>query len=67
MAVDGDISDLFFNTNVSSAAIYEQDEFRGYDHPKMLEEAVTFLRCLGRLGVIVPAAEELVQDFYKRV
>ena len=66
MRVDGNISDLFFNTehhfvppdkNQGMAGMYDQLE----------TEAEHFLACLDRLGVPTPTTEDLIADFYARL
>ena len=64
MRVDGNISDLFFNT--AHEIIYDVDgNFEEY--ASLEEEAKEFLDCLDRLGVSTPTVEELVEDFNNRV
>jgi hypothetical protein len=66
--VDQNISDLFFNTDMSDAEIKdEKNQFVDWDQNKMREEARLFLGCLERLNVAVPSVDALVEDFYKRV
>lgn len=68
MAINGNISDLFFNTDVSGAAEHDASgQFTGYDDAKLREEARLFLNCLIRLDVEVPTADDLIADFYARV
>lgn len=65
--VDGNISDLFFNTDVSGAANHDKDGmFIGWDDAKLREEATLFLGCLERLNVAVPAVDDLIADFHAR-
>ena len=67
-AVDGNISDLFFNTDLSSAAKSDdKGQFVGWDEAAMRQEAETFLGCLARLSVAVPTIDDLLADFHKRV
>lgn len=64
MRVDGNISDLFFNTEHNAA--YDDDgDFRDYD--QLESEATDFLGALYNLGVSVPKVEELIEDFYNRL
>jgi hypothetical protein len=68
MHVNADISDLFFNTDVSHAVVNDKDgQFVDWNHDALREEAETFLASLDRLGVAVPTADELIQDFHNRV
>ena len=70
MSIDGNISDLFFNTDLSAAHLTAKEnggEFAGWDHDKLQEEAKSFLGCLERLGVPVPSVDDLTADFYSRV
>lgn len=64
MRVNGNISDLFFNTE--HGAIYDEDgNFE--DYACLEEEAKEFLDCLDRLGVATPTIEELIEDFENRL
>lgn len=66
--MDQNISDLFFNTDVSDAKEYDRGDFSGFDDDKMLYEAELFLGCLDRLNVgDLPSARELVDNFYGRI
>jgi len=65
--IDTNISDLFFNTDVSDAAMHENGEFVGYDERKLEDEAKMFLASLARLNVAVPSAEDLILDYYARI
>lgn len=67
--VDGNISDLFFNTDVSAARkLDKKGHFEGWEESVLLQEADDMLRCLERLGVPnLPTAIQLVEDFYKRI
>lgn len=68
MRVDPNVSDLFFNHDVSACANHDAlGDFTGYDDAKMLYEAQSVIDCLDRLNVSVPSARELVDDFYARV
>lgn len=68
MQVNGNISDLFFNTDVSAAAQHDLNgKFTGWDHDKLCAEAQMFLDCLQRLGVDAPPIDDLIADFHKRV
>lgn len=69
MAINGDISDLFFNRDFDHCAEYEGQSrtFTGYNADKLREEAVTFLQNLNRLGVLTPTVDELLTDFHARV
>ena len=64
MKVDGNISDLFFNTE--HGVMYDVDgnfeEFTSLE-----EEAKDFLACLDHLGVATPTVEELIEDFNNRI
>lgn len=68
MGINQNISDLFFNTDLSGAAKEDaQGKFDGYDEVKLLDEAMMFLGSLSRLGVDIPTSEDLIDDFYKRL
>jgi hypothetical protein len=68
MRIDGNISDLFFNTDVSVAAIHdERGQFVEWDHNKLRDEAQMFLNCLARLNVPIPSIDDLTADFYGRI
>lgn len=65
--VDGNISDLFFNTDVSATAKHDaHGQFTGYDHEALRAEVQMFLGCLQRLGIEVPTEDELIVDFLER-
>ena len=65
MRVDGNISDLFFNTEHHAA--YDSDDGQFLDHDQLEAEAGWFLRCLEHLGVEVPTIEDLIEDFHNRL
>lgn len=66
--VNQNISDLFFNTDLSGAAEHDaHGQFTGWEVVKLQDEAEMFLNCLQRLGVTVPTADELIADFRARV
>lgn len=68
MAIDQNISDLFFNTDFSGCGNNDdRGKFIGYDHAKLQAEADMFLNCLQRLGVPAPSRDELIADFYGRL
>ena len=68
MSVNGNISDLFFNTDLSNANLTDKDgQFIDFDLSQLRAEAHDLLACLSRLGVAVPTVEELVTDFLERV
>lgn len=65
--VDGNISDLFFNTDLGATARHDdKGQFVDYDHEALRAEAQMFLGCLYRLGVAVPTDDELITDFFNR-
>ena len=66
MAVNTDISDLFFNRALGHCEIIEKGQFAGYDDDKLADEAQGFLGSLERLGVDVPEPGELIADFHAR-
>lgn len=67
MSTVDNISDLFFNTDVSATAQHNADgAFTGYDHEALRAEAQMFLGCLQRLGIEVPTEDELIEDFINR-
>lgn len=67
LRVDANISDLFFNTDLSNTRIMERGQFVDYDEDKLKEEAQMFLSSLDRLGVATPSVEELIADYYGRI
>lgn len=68
MSIDQNISDLFFNTDLSGAAEHDaHGQFTGWDVVKLQNEADQFLASLQRLNVAVPTANELIADFRARV
>jgi hypothetical protein len=69
MKIDGNISYLFFNTELSVAELPTDRDgvFQGYDETKLHDEAEIFLGCLGRLGVATPSVDDLIADFYSRI
>ena len=68
MKVDGNISDLFFNTDVSRARrLDKRGHFENFDRHILIEEAQAMLDCLARLGLETPSASALADDFLARV
>lgn len=69
MAINQNVSDLFFNTDFSDCITSdEKGNFTGYHSVKLRTEAEVFLCCLGRLGVGgLPSIEELLCDFHNRI
>lgn len=69
MAVDTNISDLFFNYDSDEDITIKDSDgnFAKYDTDKLCYRANTFLGCLQRLGVDTPSSDELIQDFYSRI
>lgn len=65
MRVDGNISDLFFNTEHHAA--HDSDDGQFLDHDQLEQEATDFLAALERLGVVVPTVDELIEDFHNRL
>lgn len=66
--VDPNISDLFFNTDLSSTTLKDgRGHFAGYDEEKLKTEAQLFLSALDRLGVATPSVEDLIADYYGRI
>lgn len=62
------ISDLFFNSDVTSAADYYKGSFVGYNRDTLLDLAEHLLQCLEGLGVCdLPSKEALVENFLERV
>ncbi len=64
MRVDGNISDLFFNTE-HHVSHDQKGQFA--DHDELETEAKYFLDCLDRLGVPTPTVDELIADFRERL
>jgi len=68
MRVDGNISDLFFNTEHHfMPELDARGKSVGGEHDELEQEAKYFLDCLNRLGVFTPSVEELVADFKARL
>lgn len=65
--VDTDISDLFFNHDLSECKLFNKGVFEGYDEDKLRQEAELFLASLSRLGVHTPSSDALIRDFYDRI
>lgn len=66
--VDTNISDLFFNTDLSATKMLDpKGNFTGYNEEKLREEAQMFLSALDRLGVATPSVEDLIADYYGRL
>jgi len=67
--VDGNISDMFFNTDLSHCKIKNSSNgmFMGFDENKLKAEAEVFLGYLKRIRVPVPTVDELIADFYSRM
>lgn len=67
MTIDGNISDLFFNLDLSATTEHDlHGNFTGYNDEALAAEAAMFLGYLYRLGVAVPTPEELIEDFMGR-
>jgi hypothetical protein len=65
--INGDVSDLFFNTELDSARVYDhRGHFTGWDATRLEQEAMQFLASLGRLGVDTPTVDDLIADFHGR-
>ncbi len=68
MSINTHLSDLFFNHDISECKEFVNGQFSHFNHDKMLEQASSVIGSLKGMGVVVEhSAEELVQDFYKRV
>lgn len=68
MSIDQNISDLFFNTDLSDAVMQdEKGMFVGYDETKLQDEALMFLGSLTRLNIDVPTSDDLIENFYSRL
>lgn len=66
--VEGNISDLFFNTEHHFKPETDaRGKTVGGEHDELEQEAKDFLDCLDRLCVPVPTVDELVADFKKRL
>ena len=57
MRVNGNISDLFFNSDGANTE----------NLCSQREAAVEFLHCLHRLGIEVPTVDELLEDYQNRL
>lgn len=69
MAVDANISDLFFNYDTEAAKRFNsRKQFTGYDGEKFREIAEQFLSQLTPIcSVQLPTVEELMSDFSERL
>lgn len=68
--VDTNISDLFFNRDLSHVKKYDRGEFVGYDDELLMVEAKDFLASIQRLSprtAPIPTPEALIQDFFGRL
>jgi hypothetical protein len=63
MAVNTNISDLFFNTDHT----YVEDAAPGDEFYHLEEEARDFLNSLEALGLQVPTVADLIKDFHNRL
>ena len=67
MTINSDISDLFYSRDFDHCTNYNAEEqYAGFDLELLYTEAEEFLASLGRLGVTVPDAADLVADFLER-
>lgn len=68
MAIDQNVSDLFFNTDVSDTVLHDaKGQFNGYDEKRLADEADMFLASLSWLGIATPSRDDLIADFYGRI
>ena len=68
MIVNTDISDLFFNYDLTEAKVYHQNGvFSHFNEDKLFEIAKEFLNSLRRLGIECPTARQLIDDFFERI
>ena len=67
--INANISDLFFNRDLSACKVYDRaGVFIGWDNEALEEEAKTMLSNFEGLGIIsLPTAESVVVDFHERV
>ncbi|NJM13178.1 MAG: hypothetical protein HC889_16095 [Synechococcaceae cyanobacterium SM1_2_3] len=67
MAIDANVSDLFFNLDHDDCKLHgSKGEFIGWNAHALYDQATWFCDTLGRLGVKVDPGE-LIQDFHGRV
>ena len=68
MAIDQNISDLFFNTDLELAKTRDaRGDFTGWSEAALRREAESFLGYLDRIGVARPTVDELLADFHARL
>lgn len=66
-SIKTEVSDLFFNLDLSGCIVTKDRVFQGYDAGKLRAEAEWFTEALGRLGVAAGHPDDIVQDFLHRV
>lgn len=68
MSVNTNISDLFFNSDVTQAAIYRNQKFVEYNAQELRNLAENFLLILSVItNIELPTPEVLVYDFLDRI
>lgn len=67
--INTEISDLFFNTDMSQAVIYDKNRrFERYNTEKLLDIASDFLSNISSItNIELPNNQELVNDFFARL
>ena len=66
-SVNGHVSDLFFNHDISDARVMENGSFKHFDIGKMQDEAKSFADNLSGCGGPTVDPRDLVADFLRRV
>lgn len=68
MTVNTNVSDLFFNRELSDCKKFNGVFFNGYDKSKLIEEAKSMISSLEGLGLSnLPNPKTLVEDFMDRI
>lgn len=67
-SIDIDVSDLFFNHDLTDAIERENGQIVGWNMEKLREEAETFLGSVERLAPgKAPTVDHLIADFFARM
>lgn len=68
MSVNTNVSDLFFNSDITQAAIYKNQKFIEYNAQELRNLAKIFLSTLSPISnTELPTPEVLVYDFLDRI
>ena len=66
-AIDPNVSDLFFNTDISEAKQFEGNKFVGLDYDKLLDAAKQFSETFERATGTAINPHMLMKDFLDRI